>query len=925
MSPRPKLSATKNHIGGAAEVTDTTPSRTPPTKEVQFKSASAINVVRRSSVDSSVPPPENDVIVYDSNRSLFLFKRSGFVRRFCHQIIRSSYFDHMILVIIFVGSILLAVDNPLNDPSSTQSIALGIMDNVFTAIFLIEMLLKVIDLGFLLNGPQSYLRDPWNVLDVTILSFSGATLFSSSKTLRSLRSFRTLRALRPLRFISRVPGMKRVVNALLSSIPSIMNVFLVCSLIFLIFGIIGVNLFKGRLYYCDMSSFSDEQVQRLEATYGFSSLSFKKLFSKANCLEEGGVWMLKNRNYNNVLKSAMTLFEISTTEGWVGIMYEGVDATEIDYHPVENYNRSYAIFFIAFIIIGCFFTLNLFVGAVIDNFNRMRDTLDSSAFENETQREWIQIQDMARTTKLKFTVIEPQHPLRRLCFAIQQHPTFEGFVAFCVLGNTVILAVTHFRESDTVATVLSTGNLLFCAVFIVEAVVKLMSMGKKYFYDRWNIFDLIVVVGSTASTVLPYFTKGAVSPVANTVRALRMGLAIRLMKRAKSMQDIVNTILENMPALVNVSTLMCLVMFVYAVIGVQIYAGVRLGDNLDEHANFKDIAMAMLTLFRFTTGEAWNDVMYDLMVEPIPGAAPYPYGDSCVEDFTYEMLVAARAYTGDNHLTIGCTPGAQVTYIYFLSYMLVTAYVLLNLLVAVILEGFEEATERHSSTIVKEDLTQVARLWQGFDLSASGYISDHAFLWFLRHVPPPLGLPKSAHRKEIERWAMSLNLYVENDKVNFHAFLVAAAQSVMMRVAEERGEPIKPAQGSAGLFARSQKAMWRMHQNRVRRLSLANTPSLMAVISVKRIQAVARKNLAKQRFLELRRRADERDGKVVTQPVAGSTGVVADIAAKIVHSMKVAPAPAEQQNGPPLGELLRNGEAASVVTSSPSSRDIVNE
>lgn len=277
----------------------------------------------------------------------------------------------MILVIIFVGSISLAVDNPLNDPSSTQSIALGIMDNVFTAIFLVEMILKVIDLGFILNGPQSYLRDPWNVLDLAILIFSGATLFSSSKTLRSLRSFRTLRALvrlyvclttdvcwltwlcsllqRPLRFISRVSGMKRVVNALLSSIPSIMNVFLVCSLIFLIFGIIGVNLFKGRLYYCDMSSFSDEQVQRLESTYGFSSLSFKKLFSKASCLDEGGVWMLRDRNYNNVLKSAMTLFELGTTEGWVGIMYEGVDATEIDYHPVENYNRSYVIFFIGII------------------------------------------------------------------------------------------------------------------------------------------------------------------------------------------------------------------------------------------------------------------------------------------------------------------------------------------------------------------------------------------------------------------------------------------------------------------------------------------------------------------------------------------------------------------------------------------------
>lgn len=141
--------------------------------------------------------------------------------------------------------------------------------------------------------------------------------------------------------------MKRVVNALLSSIPSIMNVFLVCVLIFLIFGVIAVNLFKGRLYYCDMSSFSDAQNIRLEATYGFTKLSFKKLFSEKNCTDEGGVWSLHDRNYNNVLKSAEVLFEMATTEGWVDIMYDGVDATEIGYHPVQNWNRGYIAFFIS--------------------------------------------------------------------------------------------------------------------------------------------------------------------------------------------------------------------------------------------------------------------------------------------------------------------------------------------------------------------------------------------------------------------------------------------------------------------------------------------------------------------------------------------------------------------------------------------------
>lgn len=506
------------------------------------------------------------------------------------------------------------------------------------------------------------------------------------------------------------------------------------------------------------------------------------------------------------------------------------------------------------------------------------------------------------STKLKFTHIEPHHPLRRVCFYIQQQPNFEAFVAFCVLANTIMLGVTHFRESDAVAHVLSMGNLVFCVVFFVEAVVKLMSMGRTYFHDRWNVFDFVVVVGSTASTVLPFFTKGTITPVANTVRALRMGLAIRLMKRAKSMQDIVNTILENMPALINVSTLMFLVMFVYAIIGVQIYAGVRLGTHLDEHANFKDIATAMLTLFRFTTGEAWNDVMYDVMVEPIKGTAPYPYGESCVEDFTYEMLVEARAFKGDDTLTIGCTPGVQVTYMYFLSYMLVTTYVLLNLFVAVILEGFEEATERHSSAITKEDLVHVARIWQGFDASASGYISDHAFLKFLRCVPPPLGLPKQSQRRDVELWAMQLDLYLEHGKIGFNAFLIAAAQNVMNKVAKDRGEPIEPAKGTTSIFALSQKLVWRIAQpRRVRRLSLANTPSLMAVISAKRIQAATRTGLARKKFLDLKKKADARAG-IVASAAPTATGMVADITSKILHSMKVAPAP---NHGPPVTDVLQ--------------------
>ncbi|GLE00148.1 hypothetical protein PINS_up008875 [Pythium insidiosum] len=645
----------------------------------------------------------------------------------------------------------LSLDNPLDDPDSTLSKILENFDDVFTGVFYVEMVLKVVDQGFLLNGKTSYLRDGWNIVDFVIIICSSITMFSSSKTLRSLRSLRTLRALRPLRMISRIPGMRRVVNALLSSIPSIMNVFLVCILIFLIFGIIGVNIFKGRLFYCDMSSFSEDQMRRLEMEYGFTKLSFKKLFSKDNCLSEGGQWMRRSRNYDNVLKSAMTLFEISTTEGWTGIMYQGIDATKIGFHPVENWDRSYIAFFVAFIIMGSFFTLNLFVGAVIDNFNRMRDSIGEQEVENDTEREWLQIQNL--------------------------------------LKNTV-------------------------------------------------------------SIMLPLFTDNKISPVANTLRAFRMGLAIRLMKKAKSMQDIVMTILDNMPALVNVSTVMFLIMFVYAVIGVQLYAGVMLGDNLNEHANFRNVPTAMVTLFRFATGEAWNDVMYDLMVEPISGAAEVPDGPSCVNDYSYAKLAAVRNVSGNPDLTIGCTPGRTVTYAYFMSYQLVATYVLLNLFVAVILEGFEETTEKNQSAVTKDDLAHICFLWERYDPSARGSISDHEFLKFLRDVPPPLGLPKNSRRRDVERWAKALNLQLDvNGRVTFNAFLLAAAQLAMIKVAAERGDRISPARGVDSFFAKSHNVVRNMARSRA---SITTGPDLFSIIAAKRIQSVIRSRLARKRMQALR-------------------------------------------------------------------------
>lgn len=103
-------------------------------------------------------------------------------------------------------------------------------------------------------GEKTYLKDPWNILDFIIVIFSIATWILQAyagEDVTFLRGFRALRALRPLRVVSKNEGIKTVVNALLESIPALIQVLLIVMLFLLVFGILGIQLFKGQLGYCN--------------------------------------------------------------------------------------------------------------------------------------------------------------------------------------------------------------------------------------------------------------------------------------------------------------------------------------------------------------------------------------------------------------------------------------------------------------------------------------------------------------------------------------------------------------------------------------------------------------------------------------------------------------------------------------------------
>ncbi|MGH0157888.1 UNVERIFIED_CONTAM: hypothetical protein FKN15_070577 [Acipenser sinensis] len=296
------------------------------------------------------------------------------LRKTCFVIVEHNWFETFIIFMILMSSGALAFEDIYIEQRKVIKILLEYADQVFTYVFVIEMLLKWTAYGF-----KTYFTNAWCWLDFLIVDVSlislAANLMGYSE-LGPIKSLRTLRALRPLRALSRFEGMRVVVNALLGAIPSIMNVLLVCLIFWLIFSIMGVNMFAGKFYRC--VNVTSEEI--------FNTMVVN---NKTQCLEliEQNFtevrWMNMKVNFDNVGMGYLSLLQVATFKGWMDIMYAAVDSRRIEDQPIYEVNLYMYIYFVIFIIFGAFFTLNLFIGVIIDNFNQQKKKISIRATHNE--------------------------------------------------------------------------------------------------------------------------------------------------------------------------------------------------------------------------------------------------------------------------------------------------------------------------------------------------------------------------------------------------------------------------------------------------------------------------------------------------------------------------------------------------------------
>lgn len=158
--------------------------------------------------------------------------------------------------------------------------------------------------------------------------------------------------------------------------------------------------------------------------------------------------------------------------------------------------------------------------------------------------------------------------------------------------------------------------------------------------------------------------------------------------------------------------MLLLIFTVYALIAVEVFGLTRYGIVTFEHANFRDFPSAILTLYRMTTGEAWNKIMHEMTVE-------YPY---CIgNDYTY--------------LLDDCG-SAGWAYSIFLSFEVLTTLIFMTLFVVTVIDNFDFTTQEEAmfSLLTSEDFANFKRAWADFDPKGTGYIPKEDVTKFLRQL-----------------------------------------------------------------------------------------------------------------------------------------------------------------------------------------------
>jgi len=451
-----------------------------------------------------------------------------------------------------------------------------------------------------------------------------------------------------------------------------------------------------------------------------------------------------------------------------------MDSPSVPGGPRERNDMSASsIFFIAWMFIGSFFAMQLFVGVVVAQFNKIKAKKDGSATMTEDQRLWVETMRSMGGVKGKG---KPRKPKTTGCVGLVDEllyrsitsPHYPAVVTIIVLINVMLLACDywgfeseppHPTREQTDSYVYEIVLEAYTVLFYLEALGKLRAYGSLfYFRDEWCRFELqLVGLSVVDQSQALYLISERVVPLPPMLlrvpRALYALRALRLMQHIHGVQSLVTTSVLSLPSLSNVCSILALLVFIFTVLGMQQFTYLRRGEHITDDRNYETFGNSLLVSLQCLTSDGWSSIMFEARSDPEHGswrAVPFFLG--------FQVLVT----------------------------------VILNLVVAVILENFTSLGGANDELIDSKAIELFSETWADFDPDANQTIPAHLLPDLLKAIPQPVGL-QGAPRTWVVGVCMNLGLQAdENGELHFPAVLRALVKfNYMMHMEEGLGPAAK--------------------------------------------------------------------------------------------------------------------------------------
>uniref|UniRef100_UPI003AAE34EC sodium leak channel NALCN isoform X3 n=1 Tax=Centroberyx gerrardi TaxID=166262 RepID=UPI003AAE34EC len=662
------------------------------------------------------------------DKPLFIVGREHRFRNFCRMIVRArfnasktdpitgavkntkyhqlydllglvTYLDWVMIVVTICSCISMMFESPLTRVMEAPTLQIG--EYVFVIFMSIELNLKIMADGLFFT-PTAVIRDFGGVMDIFIYLVSLIFLCWLPPNVppeSGAQLLMMLRCLRPLRIFKLVPQMRKVVREVLKGFKEIFLVSILLLTLMLVFASFGVQLFAGKLAKCN-----DPHILKRDGCHGIFRINVsvsKNLNLKLKPGEKKpGFWVPRvwanprNFNFDNVGNAMLALFEVLSLKGWV-------EVRDVIIHRV---GPIHGIYIHVFVFLGCMIGLTLFVGVVIANFNENKGT----ALLTVDQRRW---EDLKSRLKIAQPLHLPPRPenggFRAKMYDITQHPFFKRGIAVLVLAQSVLLSV-KWDVGDPVTVPLATMSVVFTFIFVLEVTMKLIAMSPAgYWQSRRNRYDLLVTSLGVIWIVLHFALLNAYTYMMGTcVIVFRF---FTICGKHVTLKMLLLTVVVSMYKSFFIIVGMFILLLCYAFAGVVLFGTVKYGENINRHANFSTAGKAITVLFRIVTGEDWNKIMHDCMVQ-----APF-----CTPDKHRYWETDCGNYAG--------------ALIYFCSFYVIIAYIMLNLLVAIIVENFSLFYSTEEDQLLSyNDLRHFQIIWNMVDDKREGVIPTSRVKFLLR-------------------------------------------------------------------------------------------------------------------------------------------------------------------------------------------------